>query len=202
MTTGSTDYGVPAETKDPRRKIYFKDFELELFIAARCIQKSLIPVLSDKPNAPLADLRVGDLAISVKHPDSLASLERNIRKFNAALREAHAFGIFAAGLEDAFRMAAAPEFADDSDAQEWLRCKRQEIENFGRAFLEYASRCEQVLATLQVATFPQRIASGYSVAREGNAVAFERDRGVGSVAACDAQLVAAAFNPEFRRWGA
>jgi hypothetical protein len=199
ITTGSIDYGEPAEGDASRQQIYFKDFELELFIAARCL--TTMPVrLSDQPNDPLADLHAGILPIQVKHPDSVPRLERNIKRFNAKLRVADRYGIFAAGLEDAFRLDPGQSFSSESAAQEWLSGKRRDMEIFGRSFLECASRCARILATIQVTTFPVIVANGLSISREGNSMIFDRSLPADSTETRDAWRVASAFNPQPRIW--
>jgi uncharacterized protein len=200
IATGSTDHGVPADPATAAKKIYFKDFELELLVASRCIQLGMKPCLSAMPNDPLADLYVGRVAISVKHPDSFSRLERHIKKFNTTLRARNRFGVFVAGLEDAFEMGNAPLFPTEEDKERWLQEVRGRIVAFGSRFLEHAEKAERVLAAVQVATYPMVVAGSLTLARDGNAVLFDREVDAESDDARDALFVARAFNPEPVRW--
>src|SRR5260370_8066150 len=52
LTTGTIDFGVPADAATSHEKIYFKDFEAELFVTSQ-LHKPTLPVSSfPDPNHP------------------------------------------------------------------------------------------------------------------------------------------------------
>ena len=199
ITTGSIDYGSPRQPGASTSHI-FKDFELELFAAATCINSGLEVALNPVKNDPSGDLFVETIRIEVKHPDSVKQLESLLRKFNSALYKQGMYGVFVVGLEDIFQVQPTTVFATDTEWREWLASKAQEVEVYGATFLRMAARMTRIIATVQTWTVWYQAAGGISLHRQGNAAILDDRNGVPSQDYGDAARVAAVFNPEYRRW--
>jgi len=201
ITTGSLDYGNTSETVGNSH--LFKDFELELFIASRCIVAGLPHVaLNPVMNDPSGDLFVESLRAEMKHPDSVGRLENLLRKFNTALYHNGMYGVFVVGLEDLFGVQPATVFSTEKEWQTWLNAKAQEVEAYGSTFLRMAARMTRILATVQTWTVWYQAAGGISLHRQGNSALLDDRIGVPPQCYTDAQRVAAVFNPDYRRWTA
>ena len=88
----------------------------------------------------------------MKHPDKPNQLEKNIRDFNSKLKKEGRYGVFVAGLEDAFNLEPHQIFADDAEWTTWIGEKADEVEAYGKTFLRYAATLQRVLATVQTWT--------------------------------------------------
>jgi hypothetical protein len=201
VTTGSLNFGVPRAPTAPPHEIFFKDFELELFVAARCINGGIAHVaLNPIANDPSGDLFVESLRVEVKHPDSLGQLDRMMREFHGALRHNGMYGVFIVGLEDVFQVQPTSVFATDADWRAWLDSKAQEVEAYGATFLRLAATWTRIIATVQTWTVWYQAAGGISLHRQGNAALLDDRIGVPPQVLADAERVLALFNPNFRRW--
>lgn len=201
LTTGSLNYGVPRSPGAPPNEIFFKDFELELFVAARCINGGIANVaLNPIMNDPSGDLFIETLRVEVKHPDSLGQLDRMMREFNGALRHNGMYGLFVVGLEDVFRVQPTSVFASDADWKTWLDSKAQEVEAYGASFLRMAATWTRIIAAVQTWTVWYQAAGAISLHRQGNAALIDDRRGVPAQVYADTERVIAVFNPNFRRW--
>jgi hypothetical protein len=199
ITTGSLDYGRTSGTTGNSH--LFKDFELELFIASRCIVAGLPNVaLNPVMNDPSGDLFVESLRAEMKHPDSVGRMENLLRKFNAALYHNGMYGVFVVGLEDLFTVQPTTVFATEADWLAWLDSKAQEVEVYGASFLRMAARMTRILSTVQTWTVWYQAAGGISLHRQGNSALLDDRAGVPPQCYADAQRVAALFNPDYRRW--
>jgi hypothetical protein len=199
ITTGSMDYGTPRQPSAPTSHI-FKDFELELFVAARCINGGLKVALNPIKNDPSGDLFAGTVRIEVKHPDSVGKLESLLRKFNTALYNSVMYGVFVVGLEDIFQVQPTTVFATDAEWRAWLDTKAQEIEVYGATFLRMAARMTRIIGIVQTWAVWYQAAGGISLRRQGNSALLDDRTNVPSHNYEDATRVAAVFNPGYRRW--
>ena len=77
ITTGTTDYGVPADPNSKKR--FYKDFEFELLITSSLIKKGLVPQLLG--NDPRGELLIGNVFIEAKHPNKVSGIEKHMNKF-------------------------------------------------------------------------------------------------------------------------
>jgi hypothetical protein len=78
MATGKTDFGTPSKKNG---KIYFKDFEYELFVASCLIRRGLKPEFLEDRSDPIGEMSVDGILIECKHPNSNGQIESNISKF-------------------------------------------------------------------------------------------------------------------------
>ena len=119
ITTGTVDFGV---RRTPNAQShYFKDFELELYVAAQCINDGVHNVaLNPVSNAPDGDLFLESLRCEVKHPNSLGHLRENLKDFNEEIRNRNMYGVFVTGIEDMFNVFPPLMFPDDATFQSWL----------------------------------------------------------------------------------
>jgi hypothetical protein len=198
ITTGTVDYGIPAAPRTHSH--YFKDFQLELFVAAQCITARVPHVaLNAVSNAPDGDLVLETLRCEVKHPNSLGQLSRNLKDFNNEIRDRNLYGVFVTGIEDMFNVFPRM-FPDDASFQVWLTSKRRESEFFARSFYRMAADREHILATVQVWTFWYQVQGAVSLWRESNSVVFDHRIGIPAQQYEDANRIACVFNPQIRRW--
>lgn len=199
LTTGSVDYGTPAGEGE-NKKIFFKDFELELFAAASCIKCGMNVALNTVSNDPSGDLFIEPLRIEVKHPNSTNQLKKLAKKFNGKLNENGAYGVFIVGLEDAFKVDPGKIFRDEAEWRAWLNSKANEVEEFGKTFLKLVEKLPRILVTAQIWTIWFQADGAVYLHREGNAVLFDEKANLPKAAASRASEIAAAFNPKFRCW--
>ncbi|WP_345326620.1 hypothetical protein [Novipirellula rosea] len=199
ITTGSVDYGTPAGEGE-NKKIFFKDFELELFAAAECIKHGMKVALNPVSNDPSGDLFIEPLRAEVKHPNSSNQLVKLLKKFNGKLNENDRFGVFVVGLEDAFKVDPGKVFSDEAEWRAWLESKASEVEEFGKTFLQLAAKLPRILVVVQTWTVWFQADGAVNLRRQGNAVLFDEHANVPEAAASRASEVAAAFNPNFRYW--
>lgn len=200
ITTGTVDYGVPS-VPHARNSHYFKDFELELYSAAQCINDGVARVaLNVIPNAPDGDLILESLRGEVKHPSSLGQLNAYLRGFDNEIRRLNMYGVFFSGLEDLFNVFPPQMFPDDAAFQAWLSAKRREVDYCARWFYRMAAGRDRVLVTVQTWTFWYQAGNAVSLWREGNAVLFDQRAGVPPQQYQDAERIARVFNPNFLRW--
>jgi hypothetical protein len=199
ITTGSVDYGTPAGEGENKR-IFFKDFELELFVGTECIKRGMKVGLNPVSNDPSGDLFIEPLRAEVKHPNSPNQLEKLIKKFNGKLQENDRFGVFVVGLEDAFKVDPGKVFKDESEWRGWLDSKAKQVEEFGKSFLQLAAQLPRILVAVQTWTVWFQAGGAVNLRREGNAVMFDERPGVPDAAAARASEVAAVFNPKSPLW--
>jgi hypothetical protein len=199
ITTGTVDFGVPAAPNSQSH--YFKDFQLELYVAAQCITDNVPQVaLNPVPNAPDGDLYLETLRCEIKHPNSLGQLSDYLKKFNKALQDRNLYGVFVTGIEDMFSVFPPEMFPDDAAFQAWLTQKRQEADFYARTFFRMAAGRDRILATVQLWSFWYQAGGAVSLHREGNAIAFDHRAGIPAQQQQDAERIARVFNPHFRRW--
>lgn len=67
IATGTTDYGAPT---DDNRRIFFKDFEYEVFIMAALLRQGRRIILAPEPNHPVYEFESEQLLFQLKHPNS------------------------------------------------------------------------------------------------------------------------------------
>jgi len=199
MGTGTINFGIPgtAENKD----IYLKDFEYELFIASILLKNGLQPSFLDDPSDPIGEMEVNGLIIECKHPnsDSGRQLMKNITKFGGKLREKDRFGIFAVGIEDAYRLGDIEVFADKQAYSDWLELKRDAMETSGRKLAVQVSCQERILALIHTQTKLLIIEGQTGFSRLGNVMLFDNRKNFASHEA-DVKSVARAFNPSPSRF--
>lgn len=200
MGTGTTDYGAPAPRGTEARRIYFKDFECEVFVAATLLRNGVEAAFVDPPNDPCGDIVVSPLRVEVKHPDSRAQLLKLAAKFQRKLSDRGLFGVFAAGLEDAFVLASQPAAADQDDYMQWRRERNTEMEAFGLDFIGEVARYDRILALVQTASVLVSVGGSESMQRHSNSFIFDDRRQADSLALAQAERIARVFNPKPRRY--
>ncbi len=199
LTTGTTDYGVPADAATSHKTIYFKDFEAELFVAAQLVRAGLPVRFFEQSNDPRGEMYVGDVYIEVKHPNAAKRVERLVGEFNGELRRAGKYGVFVAALEDAFRLANPVAFATPTDFDAWRRQRRSQIESFGREVVRRAASLPAIAATVQTSSAVEVVGDESTMIRYGNAIVFDQ-RPYPPAVLSVVEKVAAAFNPQFWRY--
>lgn len=195
LTTGTTDFGVPAGPND--RTIFFKDFEFELLIAATLVKAGVIPTLMAVPNDPSGEMCVGNVHIEAKHPNTLGQLEKQMRKFNKELQRRGTWGMFAVALEDAFELGERADFESDLVYEQWLKAKRDGMEALGLRMIKRAAKLPRIAGLITTQTSVTNVAGATNLTRLANSVLFDHRESKPSYWA-DAEKVAKAFNPDPR----
>jgi hypothetical protein len=188
MGSGTADFGTPT---DKSSRIYFKDFEYELFIASCLIRRGLKPEFLEDRSDPLGEMSVEGILIECKHPNSTGQIEANISKFARNLRAAGKFGIFAIAVEDAHRMGDRGAFATELDHQGWLEAKRDEMELAGLRRASFTSKFENILGLIHTQSLVQIVDGNTAMSRLGNSLLFERP----TQDLTTARMIAEVFNP-------
>lgn len=199
ITTGSTDFGLPAEQPHGNKTIFLKDFEAELFVAAQ-LAKALLPVtFLDKPNDPRGEMAVSGILIEVKHPNSTKQIIKLMRKFNLHLKKGKAFGVFVTAIEDAFNVAepaASPNHADFIREQQ---NKRSQMEKFGRCAISAAASLSNIGAIVQTCSAMESVGDETCFKRRSNSLVFE-NRQYPDETKEQIERIAKVFNSNFRRY--
>jgi hypothetical protein len=198
LTTGTTDYGTPAAGNEAK-KIYFKDFEFELFLASAMLRAQLKVQLTDPPNDPRGDLIVDSVWVEIKHPNSLKQLMKLAAAFQVSLAKERSYGVFAAGIEDAFELGAQPADPTHEDFAEWLERKRDAMEKFGREFVHGVAKYDRILAVVQTSTAVEWYDGSTRLRRLGNSLVFDDGRCQDPTVSTTVQKIAEVFNPKPRR---
>ena len=190
LTTGTTDYGMPSTDA---KRIFFKDFEFETFIASVLIKNRLIPALT-APGDPTGELIFGDIFIECKHPNSVGQLAKLLHKFNNNLAAIDRFGIFAVALEDVMEMGDVAQFVSQHDYDVWLGAKRSGMEAVGRQLIQCAARLPRIAALIQTETKDPIIGEGTTLRRLGNSLLFDHRTTLANYEKT-ARAIASCFNP-------
>ena len=199
LTTGTIDFGVPADAATSHKTIYFKDFEAELLIAAQ-LSKAGLPVrFLEEANDPRGEMCVGDILIEVKHPNSTNRLESLMRKFNGGLHGSNTYGVFVTAVEDAFCLADQSSFASDEEFVAWQRQKRAEMESFGHSAVLRAASLPRIGALVQTSSAVEVVGDKTRLARYSNSLVFDQRQYPAGVQAA-IERIACVFNPHFRRY--
>lgn len=194
ITTGTVDYGEPASGNDTK-KIFYKDFECELFIGSVLIKKGLKPELLDDPNDPKGDIKLGNVIAEVKHPNSTGQIKKLMWKFNREMRNNNSFGVFVVGVEDMFNIGDVYYFNDVAHFDTWEAQKNQEIEQFGlQKTIPMAQSLPRIMGLVQTSTKIFDIAGITGLRRFGNSVLYERVD-IPSDDLSNAEAIVKAFNP-------
>jgi len=188
MATGTTDFGTPTRKNS---RIYFKDFEYELFIASCLIRRGLKPEFLEDRSDPIGEMSVEGILIECKHPNSTGQIEDNISKFARNLRAAGKFGIFAIAVEDAHHLGDHGTFATVLDHHVWLEAKRDEMESVGLGIVTFASKFENILGLIHTQSIVQIVGGNTGMSRLGNSLLFERP----AQDLTTARMIAEVFNP-------
>ncbi|AUX22825.1 uncharacterized protein SOCEGT47_033380 [Sorangium cellulosum] len=192
IATGTTDYGAPAEDN---RRIFFKDFEYEVFVMAALLRQGRRVVLAAQPNDPVYEFECDGLLFQLKHPNSRRQTERNLCRFNGQLREAGRHGIFVVGLEDMFGLADGGLHPTQQDFDIWLREKREAMEAHGIPLIQRGMRLTNVVGLVQTQTLVEFRAGNSQMRRLGNSCIMDRDGATGEPWWNDALAVLSCFNP-------
>ncbi len=104
MRSGNLRFGQ----KDAGGSGEFKDFELELCIAAQLCDRSNRPIVLHEPGHPF-DITFGEvIKIECKHPSSEKKIASAITDFGKALKEENAEGFFVLAMEDVLELGNLP----------------------------------------------------------------------------------------------
>lgn len=194
ITTGTVNYGEPASGNETK-KIFYKDFECELFIGSALIKKGLKPELLDNPDDPKGDMKLEDIFIEVKHPNSKGQITKLMQKFNNEMRINNSFGIFIMGIEDMFNMGDAFQFNDLAHFNTWKTQKNREIEQFGtNDVIPIAKTLVRIIGLAQTSTQVYDILGATDLKRLGNSILLDRN-GIPSETQNNAQSILKSFNP-------
>jgi hypothetical protein len=189
MATGTTDFGTPSKRNG---KIYFKDFEYELFVASCLIRRGLKPRFLEDRSDPMGEMSVDGIVIECKHPNSNGQIESNISKFALKLREVGKFGVFAIAVEDVHHLGDREAFASDLEYQVWLEAKRDEMELYGLRRAAIASRFDNILGLIHTQSMVEVVGGHTRMSRLGSSVLFDRP----THDLTKARTIAEAFNPQ------
>ena len=192
MSTGTIDFGTPGTSEE--KNIYLKDFEYELFIASALLKKGLHPNLLKDPNDPIGEMEVNGLIVECKHPNAERKLMRNITKFGKKLLEADRYGIFAAGIEDAYNLGDVAVFTNMQEFNDWLELKRDEMEAGGQRRAAQVSGQDRILRLIHTQTMLLIIGGQTNLSRLGNAMLFD-DKESFALREVEATSIARAFSP-------
>lgn len=119
MKRGDTEFGQ----KDEPGKEKFKDFELELYVAALLCDRTARPVQLHEPGHPF-DITFGDLIdIECKHPSSESKIAEAITECGKALRSAGRQGSVILGMEDVLELGQIPLFNSPKDVLEFAQAR-------------------------------------------------------------------------------
>jgi hypothetical protein len=199
LTTGTLDYGIPADAVTSNKTIFFKDFEAELLVASRLGKAGLPVQFFQKSNDPRGEMHVNNIFIEVKHPNSAKRVERLMRDFNGELHRAGTYGVFVTAVEDAFCLADQSTFPSQEDFLAWQRQKRAEIESFGRGVVLRAVTLPRIAAIVQTSSMMEVVGDETKFARYSNSLVFDQ-RQYPPEALHEVERIAAVFNPQFRRY--
>jgi hypothetical protein len=172
MTSGSTDFGVPAAPNE--RVFFFKDFETELFVAATLVQAALPVRFLENDSDPRGEMEVEGLLIEVKHPDSPSSTPRHLTKFSNKLRRSKESGFFIRSIEDAFGLAWGRDLTAKTANGEWEEQKADEMERNGLDAAQHASRLGNILGFATLASHPEVVGNASRFTRKGSAIVFDK----------------------------
>lgn len=188
MATGTTDFGTPSKKNG---RIYFKDFEYELFVASCLVRRGLRPEFLEDRSDPIGEMSVNGIFIECKHPNSHGQIESNISKFALELRKAGEFGIFAIAVEDLHHLGDCKAFTSKFEYQVWLEVKQAEMEQFGLRRAAFVSRFENILGLVHTQSLVTVVDGDTSMPRLGSSVLFDRPEKDMTAA----RVIAEAFNP-------
>jgi len=193
IATGSTDFGT--STQDNRR-IYFKDFEYEVFIMAMLLRAGRAVSLAPDPNDPICEFECDGLPCQLKHPNSPRRTERNLRRFNGQLRDIGRHGIFVVGIEDMFGLADGGIHGTPEAFDGWMEAKRVEMEEYGIPLLQRALRLSHVVGLVQTQTLVEFKAGNAQLRRLSNSSVMDRPGARQSAWWDCAMEVLRCFNPD------
>ena len=163
---GNIEYGV---REGQRRDIFYKDFELEIFLAAKIADNTTYQVILPQNQGPF-DIEIdGQIMIQIKHPSSIRNVHRYISDFNNTLIENNLYGLFAIGLEDMYRLGERITFNSEEDFTAYYQSFQNVIENDGLQFAEHIRDCERILGGLQTASLYRVINRASDFKRFSNA---------------------------------
>jgi len=171
MTSGSTDFGVPAAPNE--RTFFFKDFETELFVAATLAQAALPVRFLENDSDPRGEMEVYGLLIEVKHPDSPSSTLRHLTKFSDKLRRSKELGFFIRSIEDAFGLAWGRNLTANAVNGGWEEQKLDEMERNGLDAARHAFRLGNILGLASLASHPEIVGNASRFPRKGSSVVFD-----------------------------
>ena len=172
MTSGSTDFGVPAAPNE--RSFFFKDFETELFVAATLVQAALPVRFLENDSDPRGEMEIEGLLIEVKHPDSPSSTLGHLTKFSNKLRWSKEPGFFVRSIEDAFELGLGRDLTENATNAEWEERKLNEMERNGLIAAQHASRLGNVLGFATLASHPEVVGNASRFTRKGSAIVFDQ----------------------------
>lgn len=199
LTTGTIDFGVPADAPTSHKKIYFKDFEAELFVAGQLAKAGLPVQFLDTSNDPRGEMQVNDILLEVKHPNSINRLESLMRKFNGLLHKNNEYGVFVTAVEDAFELAGQSRFSSGEEFSAWQQQKRTDIESFGRTAVLRAAALPRIAALVQTSSALEVVGDESRFARYSNALVYDQ-RAYPDGVMQQVEDIASVFNPQFRRY--
>ena len=194
ITTGTVDYGKPMKGNE-HRKIFYKDFECELFIGSVLIKNNLYPELLPDPDDPKGDIKLNSIYIEIKHPNSTKQITKLMRKFNKEMRDNGTYGVFVVGVEDMFNMGDVFSFPDQIAFDTWNNQKRKKMEQFAKdVILPSAKNLPRIIGLVQTSTHVYEIAGASGLKRLGNSMICLR-RNVSNEILNEAEVIAKVFNP-------
>lgn len=192
IATGTTDYGAPA---DNNRRIFFKDFEYEVFVMAILLRQGRTVVPAPQPNDPVYEFECDGLLFQLKHPNSHRQTERNLRRFDGQLRATGRHGVFVVGVEDMFRLADGGLHRTREHFDVFLQEKREAMEAHGIPLVRQGMRLTNVVGFVQTQTLVEFRAGESQMRRLGNSCILDRVGATDQPWWTDALAVLSCFNP-------
>jgi hypothetical protein len=146
---GKIDFG---EKEENRKDIYYKDFELEIFIAAMIAANTNLKVELPQDQGPFDVIIESDIAIQIKHPTNINNAFNQLGKFGKNLDRLHCKGIFAVGHEDAFSYGDRIQFPNEAEFNKYFHTIAGDIENFGKRVLPKFKKFENIVGFIGTTT--------------------------------------------------
>ncbi|MDP9172551.1 MAG: hypothetical protein M3O30_01635 [Planctomycetota bacterium] len=197
LTTGMVDFGVPEDAAIKKKKIFFKDFEAELFVAGQLVKGGLPVEFLQSSNDPRGEMRIGRILIEVKHPNSSKGGGSLMQKFNGGLERENAYGVFVTALEDAFCLADQSTFGTQEEFNAWQIKKRAAIETFGRNAVLCAALQKRIMCLVQTTSALEIVGDVTRFARYSNSLVFDNRICTDDII-IGTKKIASVFNPNFR----
>ncbi|MBI3786701.1 MAG: dihydrofolate reductase [Ignavibacteriales bacterium] len=157
--TGNIDYGQRAQQQ---KDIYYKDFELEIFIAAQLAANTDLNIRLPQDQGPFDILLGKDVAIQVYHPSNIDNTFDKLGKFGKRLIKSNLTGIFAVGHEDAFDYGNRLQFQDEADFSNYFHSIAEKVEEFGARIIPSFQKSANVVGFIGTTTLYAMVGSDSS----------------------------------------
>lgn len=157
MRHGEAQYG----RKDPHGKDFFKDFELELYVAAKLCDNKTRTVDLNKPGHPFDITYHNDLQIECKHPTSGGGIASAITAFGKELASANQKGVMVFAIEDVLELTKMPIVRTPMELTGYVnaRCK-EALDPLTKGWMQNYNTYPCILGIFMMASAPTYIKEG------------------------------------------